>query len=506
MPGLIHRSREQESPECEITVSYNSDVRCMKCQKKAKYIYYCEDCSGTFCLDCLITEKTDCTFCNYCSHISPGQICEKCGKQNHIPVSKKITKCPMCNSTKLKEVEKKTSNLPTEFYEAIDALAKSLEVIQKFAMKFSELVTNTRQLRRDKFCLYPSIESSLIQIQKNFSETKHRASEILDKVSEHIYKYARELSFNRNISIYQLSKIDKTIKMIKTHAISYANLIDDFLSKPQKELLDVEEKIAELKNYAYLFDEVAEKFEPEVYELKVAAFPNVKLTFPGERKKKGTLFITNKKIYYLPTYKFIFKFTGKVRSLPLNEIKEVDHKSSKLFGHKLFLNLNGREKLKLGMSQLLLEQIQMIFRYLFHERESYLISDLYFLESFSFNLDYHALQEKIDRRINDLKQAPFTVKTPEISPRTRLTQDFFATKETEEIRQLKIELKAAKDTLKELIKAFYDRSITPEVYFSKREKTKQKILTLEADLEEALRKNTHRGSFTSFRDLYFGER
>ncbi|RLI69025.1 hypothetical protein DRO91_08235 [Candidatus Heimdallarchaeota archaeon] len=462
----------------------------MKCQRKAKYIYYCEDCSGTYCFDCLITEKKECTFCKDCGYISWGKTCEKCGKQNHIPATKKILKCPMCNSTKLKEIGKKTSNLPTEFYDAIDALARSLESIQKFAHKFSELVTNIKQIRRDRFCLYPSIESGLIQIQKSFSETKYRASEILDKVSEHIYKYAKELSFNRNISIYQLSKIDKIIKMIKTHAISYCNLIDDFLSKPQKELLEIEEKIAELKNYMYLFDEVAEKFEPEVYELKVAAFPNVKLTFPGERRKKGTLFITNKRIYYLPEYHFIFRFTGKVRSLSLNEIKEAEQKKTTFFGNKMVLRLGDKEKIKLKTSEMLLEQIQTIFSYLFYERERFLITDLYFLESFNFNLDYHSLQEKIDRRINDLKQTPFTVKPENISGRDNSNlRDIFHMRENDEVKQLRIELKAAQDTLRELIKAFNDRSITPEVYFSRREKTKQKILTIEAELEEARQKN-----------------
>lgn len=74
--------------------------------------------------------------------------------------------------------------------------------------------------------------------------------------------------------------------------------------------------------------------------------------------------------------------------------------------------------------------------------------------------------------------------------------------ESEDVKNLRIELRAAKDTLRELIKAFNDRSITPEVYFSRREKTKQRILTLEDELKDAQRSNMSFSGIRDFKNLY----
>ena len=467
-------------------MGYNPDLKCIKCFKRSSFIYYCEDCSGTFCRDCLVSEKTDCTFCKNCSHISIGNKCEKCGRLNHLPVARRVDKCPMCSSPKLKDMTKKIGGLPTEFYEYVEIIGQGLDSIQHFAQKFSEIVSNVKQVRRERYGLYPSVESGLMHIQKLFFETKQRASDLLDRVYEYIIRDARNLNFSRSLSIHQLTQIDKAVKVIKTHATSYANLIDDFLAKPKKELLDIEGKVAELKNYSYLFDEALEKFETEVYELKIAAFPNVKLKLPRDkRRKKGTLFITNKKLYFIPQHKIIFKFLGKVKTVPISSIKDLDLKSNLLLGNRMMLSLTERNRIKIIGAKTVLNKLKIIFSNLFHEREDFIISDPYLMEGFSTNLNFSALQEKTDKRIKDLKQAPFTKMQPTsiFDGEPRKTNSI--PRESEQIKGIRIELKAVQDTMTELIKAFENRNITPDIYFSRREKTKQKILTLEGRLKDA---------------------
>ncbi len=488
-------------------MGYDPDLKCLKCFQRPRYVQYCEDCSGTFCTDCLITEKTDCTYCNYCSHISVGTKCEKCGRENNMPVSRKVNKCPMCASIRLKDINKKISGLPTEFYEAVEKLSLGLESINAFANKYTKVVISAKQLRRERYGLYPSIESGLMRLQKLFFETHQRANDLLEKVYDHILRDAKTIIFGRNISINQLSRTDKTISLIETHAMSYSNLIDDFLDKPNKELLAIEEKIAELKNYTFLFDETSEKFEPEAYELRVAAFPKIKIHFPGERRtKNGILFITNRKLYFLPEIKFIFKFLGRIKIVDITTIRDIEIKNRKLLGDKMLLNLPEKNRIKIKTTNTILDKISSIFNNLFDEHEGYIINDPYMMESFPINLNYNMLQDRIEQRINDLKQAPYrNITQPHLgSIITNPAPAPPVPRETEEMRTLRIELQAARDTLRELIKAFNDRSISPEVYFARREKTKQRILALEEELDDAKKSNNDQGRLLDLFRYYSG--
>jgi hypothetical protein len=414
-----------------------------------------------------------------------GNRCELCGRANDLPISRRIKKCPSCTSTKLKDINKKVTGLTSEFYSAIESLVFGLDTIKKFADKYAKIVTEAKQLRRDRYGLYPIIESSLFRLSNNFFETTQRASELLDKVCQHIFFESKSLNLRSNIHISQLITVDKIIKNIETHARSYTNLIEDFLEKPRNELLDIEGKIAELKNYSFLFDEASDRFEPGSYELKIAAFPNVKISFSTERwRKTGTLFITNKKLYFIPLFRFLFRFYGKAREIQIASIRDVELKSKLLLGNQININLSQRRKVRIKAADSVLGQLNEIFSNLFTENDNYISNDIYSIEEYSTNLKYYNLQEKMERRIKDLKEIPFSrTTTPGISKGWQQPRPI--PRESEEIRMLRIELKAAKDTLRELIKAFNDRTISPEVYFSRREKAQQKILTIQEELMEA---------------------
>jgi hypothetical protein len=458
----------------------------VKCFQRSSFLYYCEHCSGTICSDCIATEKTECTYCQNCSYISVGNKCEKCGKLNNVPVARKIKLCPNCSSAKLKDINKKISGLTSEFYEAIESINHGLRTIKNFADKYSNIVTNAKQLRRERFGLYPAVENGLFRISGLFYETSQRASELLDKVCQHIYQETKALNLKTNIHVSQLISVDKIIKTIRTHARSYTNLIEDFLEKPRNELLDIEGKIAELKNYSFLFDEVLDRFEPGNYELKIAAFPKVKMLFSGERRRKtGTLFITNKKIYFIPQYRFIFNFYGKPREISISTIRDIETKSKILFGNQIIINFPQKKKIKIKGSNIVLEQLNNLFGNLFNMTENFITNDIYSIEDYSSSLNYHNLQDKIERRIKDLKEIPFSRVYTSTDTRKPWHPPRPLPRETEEVRGLRIELNAAKDTLRELINAFNDRTISPEVYFSRREKTKQRILTLQEELTEA---------------------
>ncbi|NHJ31442.1 MAG: hypothetical protein FK732_01135 [Asgard group archaeon] len=478
---------------------YDTNKKCLKCYQYNDYLFYCEDCGGTFCNCCIVSEKTDCTYSNECAHISIGNKCELCGKINHLSAEKTLKRCPMCSSSKIKDSKRKVDGLSEEFSSNVNLLSTGLDTIKSFASKYSDVVTAAKHIRRERFGLYPNIEGNLLRIQDLFYEIIQRASEILDKVSQHIYQDAKTLIFNQNISVSKLRGIDKTLKIIKTHALSYSNILTDYFSDPLNELEDIEGKVKELKTYSELFDNVVEKFEPELYELKIAAFPNIKMAFPSDRRKKvGTLFITNKKMYFLPRSKLIKK---NAKSIPISMIKDVDSKRNIFSGYQLIINMSERNIIKIKCTDNIITKLKFIFGILFNENENYVVTDPYMMENYRVALSFSHLKDKLDKRIKDLKEIPFSpsnyqLKERPIEPRREV--------ESEEVMNLKIELKAAKDTLRELIKAFNDRSITPEVYFSRREKTTQKIYMIEQQLKEAQKASLDFG----FTDLlrYYQER
>lgn len=483
---------------------YDPDRKCLKCYKHQGFIFYCEDCGGTFCNDCIVSEKTDCTYCSNCSHISVGSKCEKCGNVNHLSATKKIRKCPMCSSTKLKDVKKKIGGLTNEFIDTVNRIYNGLNHIKGFADNYSDIVNLAKQLRRERFGLYPNIETNLLHIQNQFFEITQRATELLDKVYQQIHQDSQLLSFNQNLTINKLPRIDKTLKMINTHVISYSNIINDFLEKPRLELSEIGEKLTELKDYSLQFDEASDKFEPELLELKIAVFPNMKITFPKDRKRTGILYVTNKQLYFLPYFKFIFRFRGKVKAIPISMIRDVETKSSKIFGSQLLINIPDKNQIKIKCSDAVVDRLNFTFGILFNENEGYVITDPYMMEEYRSSLNYSLLQEKVERRIKDLKQIPFTKTIPLQQFRQNDDPRRFLVQESEDVKNLKIELRAAKDTLRELIKAFNDRSITPEVYFSRREKTKHRILTLEDELKDAQRSSMGLSRLRDFVNHYTG--
>ncbi|MFW9922258.1 MAG: hypothetical protein ACFFDW_03105 [Candidatus Thorarchaeota archaeon] len=468
-------------------MGYDPAKRCMKCSKNQGYLYYCEDCHGTFCNDCIISEKTECTFCNDCSHISTGNKCELCGKTNNLSAAKKyLRKCPICSSIRIKDIPKKISGLSNEYVETVNLLYKALDTIRNFAMKYSEVVNQSKYIRRERYGLYPLIESNLIRIQGQFYEIVLRGSELVDKTYQQISEEAKLLQFNQQITVNKLPDIDKILKMIRTHAHSYSNLINDFLSDSQHELKEVDELVNEIKSYLFYFDSHSDKFETDLLELKIAAFPDVKVSLPDSNSKKnGILFITNKTLYFLPIHKFFFRLRGKARAIPLSIIKDVELRERRILGSKIIVNIPDRKNMTIKCSINELEKLNFLFGVLFNDNEGYIINDPYILEELRGNLDFTAFRDRIDRRVKDLKQLPFShVSKPINWDRGPIINIPY---ETKEIRELRIKLRAARDTLIQLKKAFEDRNISPENYFPRLEKTQEKIFQLEEDLKDALR-------------------
>lgn len=479
----------------------------MKCGKRNGFLYYCEDCGGSFCNDCIVSEKTECTFCNDCANISVGSKCEKCGKTNHLSAAKRyLRKCPGCSSIKIKDIPKKIAGLSSEYVEAINLIYSGLDIIRNFANSYAETVNQAKYLRRERFGLYPNIENNLIRIQGQFYEITQRAIVLIDKAYQQISVDARLLRFNHQVTIDQLPKIDRILKTIKYNTQGYTNLLNDFLTEAKTELVDVKELVNELRSYITYFDEVSDKFEPEMLELKIAAVPNVKVTLPDNRRKRtGTIFLTNKHLYFLPSFKFIFRFQGKIRAIPISMIREVETKERRLFSSYLMINVPDRRSMKIHCSRIELDHLNFLFGVLFNENEGYIISDPYFIEELGTTLDYSVLREKIERRIKDLKQIPFTQIAPSQQNIWRRGPIVNVNVESTEVKQLRIKLRAARDTLSQLEKAFEDRNITPEIYFARLEKAREKIISLEEKLKDVMRTNAgyqqkqqHQPNFSDF--------
>lgn len=472
-----------------IKLDFDPDKKCIKCSKRKGFLYYCEDCGGTICNECIISEKTECTFCNECAHISVGSKCEKCGKTNTLSAAKKyLRRCPICSSMKIKDIPKKITGLTNEYTDAINLLYNGLDVIRNFATKFSIVVGQAKYLRRERFGLYPAIENNLIRIQGQFYEITQRASELANKAYQQIAQEARLLKFNQQVTVNKLPYIDRILKMIRTHAQSYINLLEDFLKDSEKDLDEVYELVNELNGYLKFFDEVTDKFEPEMLELKIAVIPNVKITFPERNHIQfGSLYITNKHLYFMRIHRFFFNLKGKVKAIPISLIRDVELKERRIFGSRLLVNIPDKKNMKIRANHEILDRLNFLFGVLFNDNEGYIISDPYLLEELRATLDHSILRERLEMRIKDLKQIPFSQIVPHqenIWEKGRIAN---LPQETEEVKQLRIKLRAARDTLKQLTKAFEDRTITPEIYFSRLEKTQEKIFYLEDQLKSAMR-------------------
>ena len=484
-------------------MEYDPNRKCLKCHRSDNYLFYCEDCGGTICNNCIISDKTECTFCSDCSHISPGNKCELCGKSNSISTAKKFSrKCPICSSMRIKDLSEKISGLTLEYNDAIELIGNGLSVIKRYNSRFMEITSQARHLRKERFGLYPNIENIILRTHDQLFEVTARANELLDKASSQISQDARQLKLNQSITVNMLYRIDKILKIIKAHALSYSNLIEDFMKDSNRELFEVEGYLTEMINYLEYFDNAADSFEPEPLELKIAVFPNIKIAYPDDQRiKNGTLFITNKHLYFMPIRKFIFQFKGKIKALPISRIRDVELRYRPILSTKLLVNIPDENQMRIKGSAEVLEKLNFLFGVLFNNNEGYVISDPYYLESFKSQIDLAAIREKTEKRIKDLKQIPFgfldrIIGPPNPYPFNPIIQD------SDEIKQLQIQLKAAKDTLKQLILAFDDRSITPEIYFSRREKTKQRILTLEDELKGAMKEGLGLKNYGRFNDYY----
>lgn len=472
--------------------------KCMKCGRGQRFLYYCEDCYGTFCNKCMVTEKTECTYCTNCSQfLGKSTKCPMCGSADHLTTAKRfVRKCPICSSTKFKDLSTKVKGLPNEYNELINVLHRGVNILRKFALTYSEIVQQVKYLRQERFGLYPNIENELFRVEDHFYEIKSRGIELLERIYSQIYEDANTLPLNHPGSINKLPVIDRTFKMIKTHANTFSNILQEFLKEPKGIIKEVSNCLKELNNYLAVFNNYSNKFEPEPIELKIAAFPNVKSSFPGELRKKGILFLTNKRLYFLPKRKIIINFFGKIKMVPIKYLMEVQVKETALLGPKIIIKLSEDQIIKIKGSREKVDYLSFLFKIVQKDNQGYILNKPHLTEKLKTNLDFSTLQERVERRIKDLKSLPFVSNNSYSQWEKKTKRTRKQPPESTEIKQIKIALQAAKDTLKQLKTAFDDRCITPEVYFSRREKTLQRILVLEERLREAQAKyySGNRGS------------
>ncbi|MBD3189825.1 MAG: hypothetical protein GF308_04240 [Candidatus Heimdallarchaeota archaeon] len=471
--------------ECEVPLGYA--INCMKCGRSRRFLYYCEDCYGTFCNKCLVTEKTDCTYCRHCAQfLGTANKCPICGSANYLTTAKRfVRKCPICASTRFKDLSTKIKGLPNEYNELINLLNQGVTILHKFALNYSEIVKQVKYLRQEQFGLYPNLENDLFRVEDHFYEITRRATELLEQTYSRIYNDARNLSLNRLNSLNRLPEIDRAFKMIKTHTNTFSNILKEFLKEPKGIIEEITQHLKELNDYLAIFNTYSHEFEPDIIELKIAAFLDVKVSFPGEFRKKGILFLTNKNLYFLPKRTFIFNFFGKVRSVPIKVFMDIKSKESTLFGAKLIIKLSENQNIRVKCSSKKVNYLLFLFKVLQNNNEGYVIKNPYLTEKLDNTLDFSTLQKRVERRIKDLKSLPFISKDSYSRWKKDSKRTIKSSQESAEAKQLRISLKAAKDTLRQLKNAFEDRCITPEIYFSRREKTLQRILVLEERLKEA---------------------
>jgi hypothetical protein len=402
-------------------------------------------------------------------------------------------------------LNKKISGLQTEYTNIINLLKESLGVVGDFTHKYSTELSRAQIIRKERFGLYPTIENNLIHVQGQFYDTSQKASELLDRTYQQLKQDAEKLTIYNKITVRELPQIDRLFDMIRTHCQNYTNLLEDFLADPINELLQVQEAVDELTHYRRLFDQYEEQLKFKQYELKIAAIKPIKLGLPDKiLRRKGILFLTDKNLYFIPIIRFLFEMTGKLYIIPINTVREVEIENKVLFGQRMILKLASGEKMVIKGSEKKLEKLRFLFRVLFNDNEGYMINDPFLIQELE-TLDYSILRQKIDRRIKNLKVIPFhSSQHQEVERRRNIMKTIqrkYSSQESQLVKQLKIQLEAEKDNLEQLKQAWRDKNITPEIYFPRRRKVKERILEIESDLRDAKKQGYYsRGSNDSYSD------
>ncbi len=285
--------------------------KCIFC-KEAEVAYYCEECRSSFCLRCAQEKNEEYSFCGSCGskeiqqekdkNSKIIQRCQECGS-THVRIGMKKWKlCPNCNSSMVKSILDKKTELNKAFSENVRDLIYGYELLQDFSRRLKETRKRLVFLRHRGYLHYPQMEEKLIFLFQEIISIKKKVVSRAQQVFNVVRAQLIDFSYPDNWNPYNFSQIQTAIDRIAADINEYKKYLKDLLAKPEEDLEKVIRLVKLLNFHWKHFEEHREKVDSEIGEKPVAAIPGVKYagsSFLSLDKCKGILLLTDKRLIFI---------------------------------------------------------------------------------------------------------------------------------------------------------------------------------------------------------------
>lgn len=332
---------------------------CPFCENNYLLIYLCEECHAVFCGDCLKETTREELICYNCGRSDLEQnksgkfYCKNCDSENIISEKRTVPACPNCAESSVVKIIQKAESLKQDFQSVVQNTEAYLKPLEEHVNSLNLIRQELINLRENKLRInhFPQIEMEFLQIIKLFDNikeaTEKKTIDFFDDINRNLKYFAK---------INQLQP--KVLPIVSAIQESLEKNSDDNLSFITESLQRLDERIELLNMKTNFMGSIKSMFmeyfkyidmsedEKPVFGLKC------KLD-TGENKDnefgstKGTILLTDKRIYFLHEKGFIRKKTVLLFSVVLDDLETVNVEGT--FSKKLTLEFaNAMYKFKLN--------------------------------------------------------------------------------------------------------------------------------------------------------------
>ncbi|MHA1727485.1 MAG: hypothetical protein ACTSWY_01980 [Promethearchaeota archaeon] len=302
---------------------------CQFCENSLILQYICEDCNAVFCADCLKESTTTELVCNNCggANISKDKndkfYCKECKSETIVSVQKTQGICPNCAGSNVMKITEKAQSIKEKFKKIIIETRNYLEPLSEKAEIISNRSHKLIGLREDIIKMYhfPELELKLLQLVKLFDNIKTS----VEKKTVNFYE-----EINRNLKyFYNTDKMPpKTLPIVTAIADTLQKTSNENLEFIMESIARLEERLNSVNMKLNFMRVIKARFLKFSSLLKLSGDEKpvfgieCKLDY-GENEpkveeyssKKGTILLTNKKLYFFHEKGFrkkktVLLFTG----------------------------------------------------------------------------------------------------------------------------------------------------------------------------------------------------
>lgn len=332
---------------------------CPHCENNYLLIYLCEECHAVFCGDCLQETTREELICYNCGRSDLEQNksgkfhCKKCNSENIISEKRTVPACPNCGESSVVKIISKVESLKEGFQNVVQNSGQYLKPLEEQVNSLNLIRQELINLRENKLRInhFPQIEMQFLQIIKLFDNikeaTEKKTIDFFDDINRNLKYFAK---------INQLQP--KVLPIVSAIQESFEKTSDDNLSFITESLHRLDDRIESLgmkinfmTSIKSLFMEYFQYIDMSEEEKPVFGL-KCKLD-TGENKQnefnstKGTILLTDKRIYFLHEKGIIRKRTVLLFSVLLDDLEAVNVEGT--FSKKLTLEFaNSMYKFKLN--------------------------------------------------------------------------------------------------------------------------------------------------------------